>query len=453
MIHPLLEDTIAAIATPTGIGAISIIRISGTKAISVADSIFKGKARIADVNSHTVHYGKIVAGQNDFIDDVLLTVFRSPNSYTGEDVVEISCHGNPLIGKKIIDLLLQKDLRIAEPGEFTKRAFLNNKIDLAQAEAVIDVISSRSDASLRGARNQLDGLLSNCVTTLRDSLMDTLSFLELELDFAEEDVEFVAKEVLLRKINSIIKKIDELLDTYSFGRVIRDGVNVAIVGKPNVGKSSLLNYLLKESRAIVSDIPGTTRDVIREEIMIDGILFKLFDTAGIRLSENLIEVEGVRRSNEAIVNSDFVLFVNDVEQGYSKDLFNELQQLTGGERIIPVINKIDLGIKTDVGDAVKISATTGQGIENLITRMKQCAIGNANYSEKSAIVSNIRHIHCLHSAKDSLSEAIVSLNQKYSGEFIAVDLRSAVDFLGEIIGEVTSEDVLNNIFSKFCIGK
>jgi len=453
MIHPLLEDTIAAIATPTGIGAISIIRISGTKVISVADSIFKGKARIADVNSHTVHYGKIVAGQNDFIDDVLLTVFRSPNSYTGEDVVEISCHGNPLIGKKIIDLLLQKDLRIAEPGEFTKRAFLNNKIDLAQAEAVIDVISSRSDASLRGARNQLDGLLSNCVTTLRDSLMDTLSFLELELDFAEEDVEFVAKEVLLRKINSIIKKIDELLDTYSFGRVIRDGVNVAIVGKPNVGKSSLLNYLLKESRAIVSDIPGTTRDVIREEIMIDGILFKLFDTAGIRLSENLIEVEGVRRSNEAIVNSDFVLFVNDVEQGYSKDLFNELQQLTGGERIIPVINKIDLGIKTDVGDAVKISATTGQGIENLITRMKQCAIGNANYSEKSAIVSNIRHIHCLRSAKDSLSEAIVSLNQKYSGEFIAVDLRSAVDFLGEIIGEVTSEDVLNNIFSKFCIGK
>ena len=453
MIHPLLEDTIAAIATPTGIGAISIIRISGTKVISVADSIFKGKARIADVNSHTVHYGKIVAGQNDFIDDVLLTVFRSPNSYTGEDVVEISCHGNPLIGKKIIDLLLQKDLRIAEPGEFTKRAFLNNKIDLAQAEAVIDVISSRSDASLRGARNQLDGLLSNCVTTLRDSLMDTLSFLELELDFAEEDVEFVAKEELLRKINSIIKKIDELLDTYSFGRVIRDGVNVAIVGKPNVGKSSLLNYLLKESRAIVSDIPGTTRDVIREEIMIDGILFKLFDTAGIRLSENLIEVEGVRRSNEAIVNSDFVLFVNDVEQGYSKDLFNELQQLTGGERIIPVINKIDLGIKTNVSDAVKISATTGQGIENLITRMKQCAIGNANYSEKSAIVSNIRHIHCLSSAKDSLSDSIVSLNQKYSGEFIAVDLRSAVDFLGEIIGEVTSEDVLNNIFSKFCIGK
>ena len=453
MIHPLLEDTIAAIATPTGIGAISIIRISGTKVISVADSIFKGKARIADVNSHTVHYGKIVAGQNDFIDDVLLTVFRSPNSYTGEDVVEISCHGNPLIGKKIIDLLLQKDLRIAEPGEFTKRAFLNNKIDLAQAEAVIDVISSRSDASLRGARNQLDGLLSDNIAILRNSLLDTLSFLELELDFAEEDLEFVAKDELLEKINSIIKKIDELLDSYNFGRVIRDGVNVAIIGKPNVGKSSLLNYLLKESRAIVSHIPGTTRDVIREEISIDGILFKLFDTAGIRLSEDSIEKEGVRRSNEAIINSDLVLFVNDVEQGYSEELYQELRQLTKEDRIINVMNKIDLEIKADMWDGLKVSAITGQGVESLITRMKQSALRNANYSEKSAIVSNIRHFQCLRSAKNSLFDAALSINQKYSGEFVAVDLRTAADFLGEIIGEVTSEDVLNNIFSKFCIGK
>lgn len=453
MIHPLLEDTIVAIATPNGVGAISIIRISGNKSIPVADSIFKGKTHVTDVSSHTVHYGKIIDEQNDFIDDVLLTIFKAPNSYTGEDVVEISCHGNPLIGQKIVDLLLKKDLRIAEPGEFTKRAFLNNKIDLAQAEAVIDIISSRSDASLRGARNQLDGLLSNSVTILRNSLLDTLSFLELELDFAEEDIEFVAKEELVSKIESIIKKIDGLLDTYTFGRVIRDGVNVAIVGKPNVGKSSLLNYLLKESRAIVSSIPGTTRDIIREEISIDGILFKLFDTAGIRLSEDLIEKEGVRRSNEAIVNSDLVLFVNDVEQGFSEDLYNELCQLNGEDRIIKVINKIDLGIKTDMEDGVKISATTGQGIENLITVMKQSALGKANYSEKSAIVSNIRHFHCLRSAKDGLSNAILSVNQKYSGEFIAVDLQNAADFLGEIIGEVTSEDVLNNIFSKFCIGK
>ena len=453
MIHPLLEDTIAAIATPNGVGAISIIRISGNKAISVADSIFKGKTHVADASSHTVHYGKVVNEQKDFIDDVLLTIFKAPNSYTGEDVVEISCHGNPLIGQKIIDLLLKKDVRIAEPGEFTKRAFLNNKIDLAQAEAVMEIISSRSDASLRGARNQLDGLLSANIAILRNSLLDTLSFLELELDFAEEDLEFVAKDELLEKINSIIKKIDELLDSYNFGRVIRDGVNVAIVGKPNVGKSSLLNYLLKESRAIVSHIPGTTRDVIREEMSIDGILFKLFDTAGIRLSEDSIEKEGVRRSNEAIINSDLVLFVNDVEQGYSEELYHELRQLTKEDRIINVMNKIDLEIKADMWDGLKVSAITGQGVESLITKMKQSALRNANYSEKSAIVSNIRHFQCLRSAKDSLFNALLSINQKYSGEFIAVDIRNAVDYLGEIIGEVTSEDVLNNIFSKFCIGK
>lgn len=451
MIH--LEDTITAMATPNGVGAISIIRISGNKAIDVADSIFKGKMHITDANTHTVHYGKVVDAQNNFIDDVLLTIFKAPNSYTGEDVIEVSCHGNPLIGQKIIDLLLEKDVRIAEPGEFTMRAFLNNRIDLAQAEAVIDIITSRSDASLRGARNQLDGLLSNSVSILRNSLLDTLSFLELELDFSEEDVEFVAKDELLKKITLIIKKIDELLNSYRFGRVIRDGVNVAIIGKPNVGKSSLLNYLLKESRAIVSSTPGTTRDVIREEISIDGVLFKLFDTAGIRLSEDIIEKEGVRRSNEAIVNSDLVLFVNDVGQGYSEDLYDELRQLTKEDRIITVMNKIDLSSKSDLGDGIKISAKTGEGIDNLIDQMKQSTLGSANYSEKSAIVSNIRHFQCLCSARNSLSDAIVSVNQKYSGEFIAVDLRNAADFLGEIIGEVTSEDVLNNIFSKFCVGK
>jgi len=453
MIHPLLEDTITAIATPNGIGAISIIRISGEKAISIAESIFKGKTRVSDASSHTVHYGKIVDEQNDFIDDVLLTIFKAPNSYTGDDVVEISYHGNPLIGQKIIDLLQKKDLRIAEPGEFTKRAFLNNKIDLAQAEAVIDVITSRSDASLRGARNQLDGLLSNSVSILRHSLLDTLSYLELELDFAEEDVEFVEKDELVGKIGSIIKKIDDLLETYTFGRVIRDGVNVAIVGKPNVGKSSLLNYLLKESRSIVSSIPGTTRDIIREEISIDGILLKLFDTAGLRISQNAIEKEGVRRSNEIVKNSDLVLFVNDVEQGFSGDLYSELLKLTTEDRIITVINKIDLGMNVDTWNGIKISAKTGYGVETLINSMKKNALGNANYSEKSAIISSIRHFHCLRSAKNGLSNALHSVNQKYSGEFVAVDLRNAADFLGEIIGEVTSEDVLNNIFSKFCIGK
>ena len=282
MIHPLLEDTIAAIATPNGVGAISIIRISGINSFMAADAIFEGKTKISEAHSHTVHYGKIVDSQKIVVDDVLLTNFRAPNSYTGEDIVEISCHGNPLIGQKILEILLDYDIRIAEPGEFTKRAFLNNRIDLAQAEAVMDVVASRSEASLRGARNQLDGLLSANVSNLRDPLLEILSFIELELDFAEEELEFMKRDELIYRIDRIIEKIDGLLNTYTFGRVIRDGVNVAIVGKPNVGKSSLLNYLLKESRAIVSSIPGTTRDIIREEISIDGILFKLFDTAGIR---------------------------------------------------------------------------------------------------------------------------------------------------------------------------
>jgi tRNA modification GTPase len=453
MIHPLLEDTIAAIATPTGVGAISIIRISGSNAFLAADSIFEGKTRVAEAESHTVHYGKVVDENKNVIDDVLLTVFKAPHSYTGENVVEISFHGNPLIAQKIIGSLLNQDVRIAEPGEFTKRAFLNNKMDLARAEAVIDVISSRSDASLKGARNQLDGLLSKNVESLRNSLLETLSFLELALDFVEEDIEFVKKDELAQKINSIIKQIDSLLSTYNIGRVISDGVNVAIVGKPNVGKSSLLNYFLKESRAIVSEIPGTTRDVIREEISIDGIPFRLFDTAGMRFSEDVIEREGVRRSSEAIKNADLVLFMNDVEQGFEVDLYNEIKSLTDEKRIIKVMNKVDLRKDLTLGDQIGISAKTGQGIHDLTSKFKESILSNANYSEQSAIVSNIRHFHCLSSAKGSLFAAISSLKEKYSGEFIAVDLRNAIDQLGEIIGEVTSDDVLNNIFSKFCIGK
>ena len=451
--RPFLEDTIAAIATPIGVGAISIIRISGNKAIDAADAIYKGKMRVSEMASHTVHYGKILSDGGEFVDDVLITVFRNPHSYTGEDVVEISSHGNPLISQKIVNRLLKNDVRVAESGEFTKRAFLNNKIDLSQAEAVIDVISSRSDASLRGARNQLDGLLSNSVTDLRNSLLDTISFVELELDFAEEDIEFVLKEELLEKINSIIKKIDDLLSTYKFGRVIRDGVNVAIVGKPNVGKSSLLNYLLKESRAIVSEFPGTTRDIIREEFLIDGILFKLFDTAGIRLSEDVIEIEGVRRSNEAIKNADLVLLIDEVEKGFSEDLYHTLLDLTQKDRIIKITNKIDLGRKSAKKSSIEISALTGQGIDNLLDIMKKAVLGTDIYSEKSAIVSNIRHFHCLDSAKGSLTSAISTIDQKYTGEYVALDLRAAADHLGEIIGEVTSDDVLTNIFSKFCIGK
>jgi tRNA modification GTPase len=447
------EDTIAAIATPLGSGAISVVRVSGPEAISSVNKIFKGKKELTKATSHTIHYGSIVNSDNQNIDDVLISVFKKPNSYTGEDSIEISTHGNPLIAQKIIDLLLSETVRIAEPGEFTKRAFLNNRLDLIQAEAVIDIIGARTEASLRGSRNQLDGLLSKKVRELREMLVNASSFVELELDFAEENLEFIGNKELINKINNIIDEIDALLYTYSFGRIMRDGVNVAIVGLPNVGKSSLLNYILKESRAIVSDIPGTTRDVIREEVSIGGILFKLFDTAGIRSSENEIEKEGVLRSREAVGNSDIILMIGDVEQSFSSNLFKDLGELNKQGNIIKVLNKIDLVEKTDIISDVEVSAKTGQGIEFLLKLLKEKSFSNNGYSEKSAVVSNIRHYNCLKGAKDKLIIAKKSAENNMSGEFLSVDLRDAENSLAEIIGTVTSDDILNNVFSKFCIGK
>ena len=447
------EDTIAAVATPPGIGAISIIRISGSEAIKFVDSVFFGNKQLVKVKSHTVNYGKIIDDNGNLIDDVLVSVFRNPHSYTGEDSIEISTHGNPLISQKILELLLKKGIRIAEPGEFTKRAFLNNKMDLTQAESVVDIINSRTEASLRGARNQLNGILSKKVGELRNLLINASSFVELELDFAEEDVEFIDKKDLLEKIKKIKSEIDELLNTYSFGRVIRDGVNVAIVGIPNVGKSSLLNYILKESRAIVSHIPGTTRDVIREDVTIDGILFRLYDTAGIRLSEDEIEKEGVLRSRKVVKDADIVLFINDTEQNFSYDLLKEINNLTSQDKLISIINKIDVPHETLEHADVYISALTGEGIEDLFIKIKEKLKGNSNYSEKSAIVSNIRHYQCLREAKKSLVNSEISINEGLTGEYISVDLRNAENSLGEIIGEVTSDDILNNIFMKFCIGK
>jgi len=447
------EDNIIALATPAGTGAISIVRMSGPEAFELIDRVFIGKKKLGEVDSHTIHYGKIISGDGELIDDVLVSIFKEPNSYTGENAVEISTHGNPLIAQKIINLLISEGVRLAEPGEFTMRAFLNNRIDLLQAEAVADVISSRTEVSLRGSRNQLDGLLSKKVNQLREMLINASSFVELELDFAEEDLEFIDNKDLVKRISNVIEEINKLLLTYSFGRVIRDGVNVAIVGQPNVGKSSLMNYILKESRAIVSRIPGTTRDVIREEVSIDGILFRMFDTAGIRKSKDEIEKEGVNRSREVVKNSDFILFLGDVEQLFSEDLHSELQKLTRPENIIRILNKIDLKETNNVIADIKLSAKTGEGISNLLNLLKEKALGNSSYSEKAAIVSNLRHFECLKRAKENLLKAKESAKNKMSGEFISVDVRNAENDLAEIIGEVTNDDILNNIFTKFCIGK
>jgi len=447
------DDTIVALATPAGVGAISVIRISGSNSISTVDNIFEGKYKLSNSVTHTIHYGKIIDENKELIDDVLVSIFKKPNSYTGEESVEISTHGSSLITQKIIQTLLKQNIRLAEPGEFTKRAFLNGRIDLAQAEAVADLINSRTEASFRGARNQLDGLLSKKVGDLRNKLITASSLIELELDFAEEDLEFVSKKEVIKLIDEIILEIDQLLKTYKFGKVLRDGVNVAIVGKPNVGKSSLLNYILKESRAIVSHIPGTTRDVIREEVSIDGILFRLFDTAGIRSSSDEIEKEGISRSQIAVKNADIVLFLNDVTEGFSANLYNQLLELTSKDRVIIVLNKIDINPGESFSGDIKISAITGFGIGNLFTLMKEKVIGSNSYTEKSAIISSIRHYDALRKTLEQLKSAKKSVENKMSGEFVSTYLRSAEDFLGEIIGIVSSDDILNNIFSKFCIGK
>ena len=449
---PLTEDTIAALATPLGFGAISIIRVSGEIAIAAVDTIFTGKVKLEKAKSHTVHYGNIF-DSDEIVDNVLVSIFRAPNSYTGEDSVEISTHGNPLIANKILELLTRNNIRLAEPGEFTKRAFLNNRMDLSQAEAVADVISSHTEASLRGARNQLNGLLSRKVDEFRTLLLNISSFVELELDFAEEDVKFIEKNELIKRIDNIQSEIDSLLRTYSFGKTMRDGVNVALVGIPNVGKSSLLNYILKESRAIVSEIPGTTRDIIREEVSIDGILFKLYDTAGIRFSEDLIELEGIYRSRDAVKNADMVLFINDVEQEFDQTLYQEILTLNERKNILTVLNKIDKGYKGATSYDISLSALTGEGILELLNRMKDHALGNSSFSEKTAIVSNLRHYQCLSRAKENLKKARDSAMNNMSGEFVSADFRNTINCLGEIIGEVTSEDILNNIFTKFCIGK
>lgn len=448
------EDTIAAIATPYGVGAISVIRVSGTKSLSSINNIFKGKIDLENAEPNSIIYGKIFDSDMTTIDDVLVSIFKAPNSYTGEDSIEISTHGNPLICNKILERILQQDVRLAEPGEFTKRAFINGKIDLSQAEAVVDVINSRTQASLRGARNQLDGLLSQKIKNLRQKLIDTSSLIELELDFAEEDLEFVSIKKVKIELNNINEEISLLLDSFKFGKVLRDGVNVALVGKPNVGKSSLLNLLLKESRAIVSHIPGTTRDVIREEVSIDGILFKLFDTAGIRETTDEIEEEGVLRSRKAIEAADLVVLIYDVTSEFPDDVYSEILKINQKEKILPIVNKIDLGKPKELKEnTIKISAKTSEGLNEFLSQLKNRSVSSDYFSEKGIVVSNIRHKNALEKARENIQKAIEAINNKLSGEFIAVDLRNAASSLGEIIGIITTDDILNNIFSKFCIGK
>lgn len=463
-----LDDTIAAIVTPIGEGGISVVRISGKQAIEIADKCFQGKQTLALSASHTAHFGRFYNAEKELIDEVVATIFKKPHSYTAEDIVEISCHGGILVTRDILAMIVNSGARLAEPGEFTKRSFLNGRIDLSQAEAVADIIKSKSEISRRVSVLQLEGILSQKINEIKGKLLNICSYLELELDFVEEGIEFVKLDEIGKEINEIKRSLKELTKTFHEGRIYREGVKVVIVGKPNVGKSSILNALLSTDRAIVTEIPGTTRDTIEENLVIDGILFKIVDTAGLRSSTDIIELEGLKRTEKEIETTDIKLFVIDASEGFhefDRKVFQRSITLRRNKelKVIVVINKIDLVnepivMKDDesisIFPRVKISAKTGLGIDSLKKEMINQIIGSRIIDvEKSPVLTNSRHLACIQRALTNLQIALNGLKTKKSNEFIAIDMRAAMNDLGEITGIVTNDDILNNIFSKFCIGK
>ena len=451
-------DTICAIATGTG-GAISIIRVSGKQAIEIVNAIFT--KNILEAKTHSIHHGFIIEpeAQNGLIDEVVVSVFRAPHSYTGENSVEIACHGSKYILNKVIELLIRQGCCVANPGEFTQRAFLNNKLDLSQAEAVADLIASSNRATHQMALSQLRGHFSSELTQLRQQLLKLTSLLELELDFSDhEDLEFADRKELLTLGRKIEERITQLANSYIKGQYIKHGIPVVLVGKTNVGKSSLLNRLLKDDRAIVSDQHGTTRDTIEDTLDINGISFRFIDTAGLRKTKNKIEQMGIQRTQMAINKALIVLWIIDKQP--TKGEIQKMQELSSGKKLIIVQNKIDVSDPIDSNcflpyavNLIHFSAKQNKNtdvIENAIFN----AAGIGNYKDNEIIVSNARHYDVLTKANVSIKEVINGLQHKLSGDLIAEDLRKTIDILSEITGEqITSDEVLSNIFKHFCVGK
>jgi tRNA modification GTPase len=468
---PMTNDqTIVALATPNGTGAIGVIRLSGPEAITIANSVFSGKD-LTKQASHTIHFGNIVDGDPDsyreVLDEVLVSLFIAPRSYTRENVVEISCHGSAYIIESIIKLLIKKGARSAKAGEFTLRAFLNGQLDLSQAEAVADLIASNSKASQQVAMQQLRGGFSSQLQSLRDQLVQFASLIELELDFAEEDVEFANRDQLKNLTHEIIGVIGNLIRSFELGNAIKQGVNTVIAGRPNAGKSTLLNALLNEERAIVSHIPGTTRDTIEEVLNINGINFRLIDTAGIREATDAIERIGVERTMEKISQSALLVYVFDATEITAEELKQDLERLKKpGIVILPVANKIDLlksenslfdsGLKTqDSGlktqDYIEISAKEKYHIDDLKSKIYTAAIKDQLTGDET-LVTNIRHLEALQKTEEALIRVQNGIDTVTS-DFLSMDIKQALHYLGEITGAVTTDDLLENIFSKFCIGK
>ncbi len=454
------DDTIVAISTLAGFAGIGIVRLSGPAALNIASKIFhpKSKKKIKELSANTVHLGKIIDGKK-FVDEVLLTVMKAPKSYTREDVVEISCHGGPIPLKKTLELCVKYGARLADPGEFTKRAYLNGRIDLSQAEAVCDIIEAKTEAALSCAVSQLSGALSEEINRQKSELVDILATLEAAIDYSEDELPAIDGKEVLGKVEKIGIALEKILLTFQTGKIFRDGVRTAIIGKPNVGKSSLLNALVGQNRAIVTEIPGTTRDIIEETIDIFGIPLILTDTAGIRKhSTDVVEKIGIERAQETLQSADLVLFVLDSSSELSHEDFHIVELLVS-KKVILVLNKSDLLKK--IGDVseleipapvVKISASKNEGLDELKKIIYNLFV-TSDINTSDFLLTNTRHKILIENALGSLEKAVASIKDGLSEEFTATDLRSALNYLGEITGEVPTEEILDRIFSNFCVGK
>ncbi|RED83376.1 tRNA uridine-5-carboxymethylaminomethyl(34) synthesis GTPase MnmE [Cohnella phaseoli] len=456
------EDTIAAIATALGEGSIAVVRVSGPEAINSVAKLFRSKLDLREAASHTVQYGWIIDPQSDRrIDEVLVTVMKGPRSFTAEDVVEISTHGGIVAVKSVLELVLRHGVRLAEPGEFTKRAFLNGRIDLAQAEAVIDLIRSKSDRAFQVARRQAEGAVSKKIFPLRQQLIELIAHVEVNIDYPEHDVEDVTAELIRSNCRQVREEVNELLQRSNEGKILREGIVTAIVGRPNAGKSSLLNALARENKAIVTDIPGTTRDIVEESVSLSGIPLRLLDTAGIRETEDIVEQIGVERSHGALNDADLILLVLNRHEELHEDERKLLQQLKDRSTII-VVNKIDLPERLDTAEIerdypseriVYLSAKEGQGIEQLERAVTGMFFSGAVESGDITYVSNTRHITLLHQTRQSLEDAIQATFEGVPIDLIQIDITASWESLGQILGDAAGDSLLDQIFSQFCLGK
>jgi len=454
------QETIIALATPNGLGAISVIRISGLNAISVTEKLFKpkGNKKLSNQKSHTVHLGHLMKNGHE-LDEVLVTLFKGPHSYTGENTIEISCHGSTFIQQEIIDLFIENGIRVANPGEFTLRAFINGKMDLNQAEAVADLIASENEGSHKLAMEQMKNGFSNDLKKLRAELLHFSSMIELELDFSQEDVEFAERSEFKKLTVKIQTELEKLIDSFKSGNVLKNGISVAIAGKPNAGKSSLLNTLLNEDKAIVSDIPGTTRDSIEDSLVIDGINFRFTDTAGLRETEDIIESKGIEKTKEKINNARILIYLFDSNDTTFNEINSDIKSFKREDlSVLLVRNKVDLKNtnqnlinQLEKFEIIEISANNIDSVSSLKKRLvNEINILNP-YTD--TVISNSRHYEALMKALKAIKEVNMGLKSEISGDLLSVDIRKSIEHLAEITGEITNDDVLGNIFANFCIGK